>query len=98
MRLSTHDQPTGTVTAVTLGSVMATVEVDVGGQWKEPLVPHPSLRSGRAPTRGPAAVVVLVTSTEVVLGVEDRGRTRRPHPRSTRGGTPRGAAVRGRRR
>ena len=71
MRVSTRNQLTGTVTAVTLGSVMATVEVDVGGQQKDPLVPHPSLRSGRAPTRGPAAVVVLVKSTKVMLGVED---------------------------
>ncbi len=32
MRLSTRNQLSGTVTAVTPGSVMATVKVDVGGQ------------------------------------------------------------------
>ncbi len=32
MRLSTHDQLSGTVTSINPGSVMTTVEVDVSGQ------------------------------------------------------------------
>ena len=95
MRLSTRDQLSGTVTAVTPGSVTATVEV--GGQEMtasitEEAVEDLGLSSG-------SAVVVLVESTEVVLAVEDWRRTSSPPPRALLGAGPcEGAAVRGRRR
>ncbi len=69
MRLSTRNQLSGTVTAVTPGSVMATAEVDVGGQemtasMTEEAVEDLGLSVG-------SAVVVLVKSTEAMLAVED---------------------------
>ena len=97
MRLSTRDQLSGTVTAVTPGSVTATVEVDVGGQEMtasitEEAVEDLGLSLG-------SAVVVLAESTEVVLAVEDWRRTSSPPPRAPLGAGPcEGAAVRGRRR
>ena len=68
MRLSTRNQLSGTVTAVTPGSVMATVEVDVSGQEMTASITKAVEDLG--PSVGPA-VVVLVESTEVVLAVED---------------------------
>ena len=69
MRLSTRNQLSGTVTAVTPGSVMATVEVDVGGQE----MTASSTREGVEDLglSVGSAVVVLVKSTEVMLAVED---------------------------
>ncbi len=68
MRLSTRSQLSGTVTAVTPGSVMATVEVDVGGQEMTASITEEAVED-----LGPsvASAVVLVESTEVVLAVED---------------------------
>ena len=68
MRLSTRDQLSGTVTAVTPGSVMATVEVDVSGQEMTASITKAVEDLGLSVG---SAVVVLVKSTEVVLAVED---------------------------
>jgi molybdate transport system regulatory protein len=68
--LSTRNQLTGTVTAVTPGSVRATVTVDAGGQRKDLLLPTPR-ELGAGPWRGPWPVVVPVKSTEVMLAVQD---------------------------
>ncbi len=69
MPLSTSNQLSGTVTAVTPGSVMATVEVDVGGRETTASITEEAVED-LGPSVGPA-VVVLVESTEVVLAVED---------------------------
>jgi molybdopterin-binding protein len=68
MRLSTRNQLSGTVTAVTPGSVMATVEVDVSGQEMTASITKAVEDLGLSVG---SAVVVLVKSTEVVLAVED---------------------------
>jgi molybdate transport system regulatory protein len=66
MKLSTRNQLEGTVTAVSLGGIMAEVTVDIGGQ-----------QIVAAITRGSAeelelaegdAVIVLIKATEVMLG------------------------------
>jgi molybdate transport system regulatory protein len=66
MKLSTRNQLEGTVTAVSLGGIMAEVTVDIGGQ-----------QIVAAITRGSAeelelaegdAVTVLIKATEVMLG------------------------------
>ncbi|KAF0965165.1 molybdenum-binding protein [Rhodococcus sp. ACS1] len=70
MRLSTRNQLTGTITEVTLGSVMATVKVRLDGGEQivtasitKEAVEELGLQAGVAAT-------VLVKSTEVMLGVE----------------------------
>ncbi|AII03592.1 molybdopterin-binding protein [Rhodococcus wratislaviensis] len=70
MRLSTRNQLSGTITEVTLGSVMATVKVKLDGGEQivtasitKEAVEELGLKSGVAAT-------VLVKSTEVMLGVE----------------------------
>jgi molybdate transport system regulatory protein len=68
MRLSTRNQLSGTVTAVTPGSVMATVEVDVSGQEMTASITKAVEDLGLSVG---SAVVVVVKSTEVVLAVED---------------------------
>ena len=68
MRLSTRNQLSGTVTAVTPGSVMATVEVDVSGQEMTASITKAVEDLGLSVG---SAVVVLVKSTEVVIAVED---------------------------
>ena len=68
MRLSTRNQLSGTVTAVTPGSVMATVEVDVSGQEMTASITKAVEDLGLSVG---SAVVGLVKSTEVVLAVED---------------------------
>jgi len=70
MRLSTRNQLTGIVTAVNLGTVMATVKVRLDGG--EQLVTA-SVTKEAAEDLGLSvgtAVTVLVKSTEVMLGVE----------------------------
>ncbi len=69
MRLSTRNQLTGTVTAVTPGSVMATVKVDVSGQEVTAAVTRESVEELGLSVGAP--VVVLVKSTEVMLGIPD---------------------------
>ncbi|MDF3312208.1 TOBE domain-containing protein [Rhodococcus sp. T2V] len=70
MRLSTRNQLTGTITDVTIGSVMATVKVKLDGGEQivtasitKEAVEELDLKAGVAAT-------VLVKSTEVMLGVE----------------------------
>ncbi|WP_016881138.1 MULTISPECIES: molybdopterin-binding protein [unclassified Rhodococcus (in: high G+C Gram-positive bacteria)] len=70
MRLSTRNQLAGTITEVTLGSVMATVKVKLDGGEQivtasitKEAVEELGLKAGVGAT-------VLVKSTEVMLGVE----------------------------
>jgi molybdopterin-binding protein len=70
MRLSTRNQLTGTITDVTLGSVMATVKVRLDGGEQivtasitKDAATDLDLQVGQAAT-------VLVKSTEVTIGVE----------------------------
>jgi len=68
MELSARNQLKGTVKAITLGSVMAEVAVDVGGQTLTSAITRASVeRLGLAEGD---AVVVIVKATEVMLGKE----------------------------
>ena len=70
MRLSTRNQLPGTVTEVTLGSVMATVRVrlDGGNQIVTASITKEAIDElGLEPG---IAATVLVKSTEVMLGVD----------------------------
>ncbi|HEY5844778.1 MAG TPA: TOBE domain-containing protein [Mycobacterium sp.] len=70
MRLSTRNQLPGTVTEVTLGSVMATVKVRLDGGEQ---IVTASITKEAAVELGLAQGVratVLVKSTEVMLGVD----------------------------
>jgi molybdopterin-binding protein len=70
MRLSTRNQLSGTVTEVTLGSVMATVKVRLDGGDQ---IVTASITKEAAVELGLAEgtkATVLVKSTEVMLGVE----------------------------
>jgi molybdopterin-binding protein len=70
VRLSTRNQLTGTVTEVTLGSVMATVKVrlDGGNQIVTASITKEAVEElGLEPG---TAATVLVKSTEVMLGVD----------------------------
>jgi molybdopterin-binding protein len=70
MRLSTRNQLTGTITDVTLGSVMATVKVKLDGGDQ---VVTASITKDAAQDLGLAvgqAATVLIKSTEVMIGVE----------------------------
>ncbi|SDF45015.1 TOBE domain-containing protein [Klenkia brasiliensis] len=69
MRLSTRNQLSGTVTAIEIGSVMATVKVDVSGQTVTAAVTKEAVADLGLEVGSP--VVALVKSTEVMLGVED---------------------------
>jgi molybdopterin-binding protein len=70
MRLSTRNQLTGTITEVTLGTVMATVKVRLNGgdqivtaSITKDAAEDLGLQAGKAAT-------VLIKSTEVAIGVE----------------------------
>lgn len=70
MRLSTRNQLTGTITEVTLGSVMATVKVKLDGGEQ---IVTASITKDAAQDLGLAAgqpATVLIKSTEVTIGVE----------------------------
>lgn len=70
MRLSTRNQLSGVVTAVTLGAVMASVKVKLDGGEQ---IVTASITKEAVEELGLAAGVkatVLVKSTEVMLGVE----------------------------
>ncbi len=69
MRLSTRNQLSGTVVAITPGSVMATVKVDVSGQEMTASITKEAVED--LGLEEGSAVVVLVKSTEVMLAVED---------------------------
>ncbi|HEY7813644.1 MAG TPA: TOBE domain-containing protein [Nakamurella sp.] len=70
MRLSTRNQLSGTVTEVTLGSVMATVKVRLDGGDQ---IVTASITKEAAVELGLAEgtkATVLIKSTEVMLGVD----------------------------
>jgi molybdopterin-binding protein len=70
MRLSTRNQLTGTITDVTLGSVMATVKVKLDGGDQ---IVTASITKDAAEDLGLEAgqpATVLIKSTEVMIGVE----------------------------
>ena len=70
MRLSTRNQLTGTITDVTLGSVMATIKVKLEGGEQ---VVTASITKDAAEDLGLAKgqpATVLIKSTEVMIGVE----------------------------
>jgi molybdopterin-binding protein len=70
MRLSTRNQLTGTITEVTLGTVMATVKVRLDGGDQ---VVTASITKDAAEDLGleaGKAATVLIKSTEVAIGVE----------------------------
>ena len=69
MRLSTRNQLSGTVTSINPGSVMTTVKVDVSGQEVTAAVTKEAVEDLGISVGD--AVVVLVKSTEVMLGVPD---------------------------
>jgi molybdopterin-binding protein len=74
VRLSTRNQLAGTVTAINPGSVMITVKVDVSGQEVTGQEVTAAVTKEAVEDLGIAvgdAVVVLVKSTEVMLGVAD---------------------------
>jgi molybdopterin-binding protein len=66
MELSARNQLKGTVKAVTLGSVMAEVTVDVGGQDITSVITRSSAE--RLNLKAGDAVTVIIKSTEVMLG------------------------------
>ena len=69
MRTSARNQLVGTVTAVTIGAVMAEVVVDVNGQ---PIVAAITKDSAeRLSLKSGAAVTVIVKATDVMIGVDD---------------------------
>ncbi|HLZ23990.1 MAG TPA: TOBE domain-containing protein [Ktedonobacterales bacterium] len=66
MQLSARNQLKGTVKDVKLGSIMAEVTVDIGGQEVVSAITHGSVeRLGLQPGD---AVTVIIKSTEVMLG------------------------------
>jgi molybdopterin-binding protein len=70
MKLSTRNQLPGTVQEVTLGSVMATVKVELRGG--DVITSSITLEAAHDLALAPGlAVTVLVKSTEVMLGVDD---------------------------
>jgi molybdate transport system regulatory protein len=69
MRTSARNQLAGTVTAVTIGAVMAEVVVDVNGQ---PIVAAITKDSAeRLGLKTGAVVTVIVKATDVMIGVDD---------------------------
>jgi molybdate transport system regulatory protein len=68
MRTSARNQLPGTVTAVTVGEVMAEVVVDVNGQ---PIVAAITKDSAeRLSLQAGASVTVIVKATDVLIGVD----------------------------
>jgi molybdopterin-binding protein len=66
MELSARNQLKGRVTAVTTGSVMAEVTVDIGGQEMVAAITRGSVE--RLKLQVGDQVTVIVKSTEVILG------------------------------
>ena len=69
MKLSTRNQLSGTVSGVKLGTIMAEVTIDVGGQEIVAAITRES-----AETLGLAHgddVIVLIKATEVMIGTPD---------------------------
>lgn len=70
MRLSTRNQLSGTVTEVSLGSVMATVKVRLDGGEQVVTASITKEAAEDLALDAGKPVTVLVKSTEVMLGVE----------------------------
>ncbi|MDP9328660.1 MAG: TOBE domain-containing protein [Actinomycetota bacterium] len=68
MRTSARNQLPGTVTAVTIGAVMAEVVVDVNGQQIVAAITKDSAE--RLGLEAGATVTVIVKATDVMIGVE----------------------------
>jgi molybdate transport system regulatory protein len=68
MRTSARNQLPGTVTAVTIGAVMAEVVVDVNGQQIVAAITKDSAE--RLGLQTGAAVTVIVKATDVMIGVD----------------------------
>ncbi|MDN5790474.1 MAG: TOBE domain-containing protein, partial [Micrococcales bacterium] len=70
VRLSTRNQLTGTITDIALGSVMASVkvELDGGGQVVTASITKEAVKELQLEVG--SAATVLVKSTEVMIGVE----------------------------
>jgi len=66
MKVSARNQLKGRVTRVQLGSVMAEVEVDVGGQPVVSVITKASAEAMRLAAGDD--VVVIIKSTEVMIG------------------------------
>jgi molybdate transport system regulatory protein len=66
MKVSTRNQLHGTVVAVTLGDVMATIELDVGGQRVMAAVTRESAEELGLKTGDEA--IALVKATSVMVG------------------------------
>lgn len=66
MELSARNQLRGTVKQVTLGTIMAEVTVDVGGQELTSVITRGSAE--RLNLQPGDAVAVIIKSTEVMLG------------------------------
>ncbi len=69
MRVSTRNQLSGKVVAVTLGAVMATIELDVGGQRVVAAVTRESAEELGLQAGDDA--VALVKATSVMVGKPD---------------------------
>jgi molybdopterin-binding protein len=69
VKLSARNQLSGTVTSVELGTVMAEVTVDVGGQQIVSAITRQSVE--RLGLGAGQQVSVFIKATEVLLGVED---------------------------
>ncbi len=66
MEISARNQLQGTVTAVTLGTVMAEVIVDIGGQEVVAVITRSSVE--RLGVKQGDRVTVIIKSTEVMIG------------------------------
>ena len=66
MEISARNQLQGTVTAITLGTVMAEVIVDIGGQEMVAAITRGSVE--RLGVKQGDRVTVIIKSTEVMIG------------------------------
>ncbi len=66
MELSARNQLKGSVKSVNTGSIMAEVEIDVGGQTLVSVITKRSI--DRLKLKAGDAVTVIIKSTEVMLG------------------------------
>jgi molybdopterin-binding protein len=69
MKVSTRNQLNGTVTSVTLGNVMATIELDISGQRVVAAVTRESAEE--LGLKAGDSAVALVKATSVMIGKPD---------------------------
>jgi molybdate transport system regulatory protein len=69
MKVSTRNQLSGQVVAVTLGNVMATIELDVGGQRVVAAVTRESAEE--LDLKAGDSAVALIKATSVMVGKPD---------------------------